>query len=280
MGDLPVGVGELGDVHRVDRPTDPLDRDIVVSQTIAEQFDVRFGNRLACYGVSHIEPLLAVERFLGDHRVGEPDDDAARVAVGQFGDHEVSPGLREGRRHRDAAIKMLRARIQGQLPLRDLGPDILLLVVGNDAVADLVEVELLPIDLLRVSLEIRFDVGQEVIDFQLMSGELHFLGVAEAEVERRAATGGLDLAVVEAAPIVSNLVESLLAKSEPTVERKPGDCFAPNVRGAIVLSAVFVDRPKLIERLVGITVLAVGQRLVDLDRVMFVRQLETTHARG
>ena len=72
--DLAVGVGILGEVFRIDAELVAIE----LLLTIAEEFDVGFGDRLAGDGVGDEVKRFVGHRLADDRRVGEPEDDAAR----------------------------------------------------------------------------------------------------------------------------------------------------------------------------------------------------------
>ena len=163
-------------------------------------------------GVRHIIERLAVELLLGDDRVGHPQDDAADVAARQLGRHQVRARLLERRGDRDAVVDVIRARRQIEVPGGDPRPDILQLVLLHEPLADVGDVDLVPIELVRAALEIGLHVGKELVDVDLPRLERDLLRIAEAKFDRRPFARRLRLDVIEAAPVADDLVEPVLAE--------------------------------------------------------------------
>src|SRR5205823_5197570 len=89
--------------------------------------------------------------------------------------------------------------------------EVLPLVLLDEAVADVGDVELLPLEPAGVALEVRLDVVEEPghLDGERLEGDP--LAVAEAEVDGGLPAGRLRLAGLEAAPVADDLVQRLLA---------------------------------------------------------------------
>ena len=63
---------------------------------------------------------------------------------------------------------------------------------------------------LGFDLEIRLHVVEQLADIDFVRDELDLLGVAEAEIDRGAATGRLRHHAFELAPVADDLIEPLL----------------------------------------------------------------------
>ena len=105
---------------------------------------------------------------------------------------------------------MVLARLERHLPLGHLPAEVLLLVLLDQPIADVADVDLLPVEIAGIGLEERLHVVQQLFDLDFVGGELDLPAVAEAVLDRGAAAGGLGLRRLEAAPIADDLVEPLL----------------------------------------------------------------------
>ena len=90
---------------------------------------------------------LFLERFLQNHRVVEPDDDAAHVASLHRGGEEIGAGLLKGRGDGDSPVEMAGARLEVQVPAGDRASDVLFLIHHHQPGADVADIELLPVEL-------------------------------------------------------------------------------------------------------------------------------------
>ena len=145
IGDhLAVGVGKLGELVGDDFVPRRI---VVIDQPPAEELDVGLRDRLAGDGVGHEVIGLAGQRLLDDRRIVDPDDDEAGVAAGHFGPEQIRAGLLQRRGDGDAAVEVVRARLERHLPLGHLRAEVLLLVLLDQPIADVADVDLLPVEL-------------------------------------------------------------------------------------------------------------------------------------
>jgi hypothetical protein len=158
---------------------------------IAEELDVALGHRFAGDRIGHVVERLVLQRLLDDRRVGEPHDDAMRVAALHRGGHEIGARLLQRCGDRDTAVEVVLAGLQIELPLRRLGCEVLILSFRDQAVAKVLDVELLPLQLSRVALEVFLDVAKKLRQLDRPSGKRDALTVAEAVVDGRAFAGRL-----------------------------------------------------------------------------------------
>jgi hypothetical protein len=129
------------------------------------------------------------------------------IAVVHLGGHQVGAGLLQRRRHGDVAVEVVLARLQVERPLGGLGADVLLLALGDEAVAEVFDVHLLPLQLRRVAFEVGLEVGEQLRDLDGVSGELDPFTVAEAVFECRPLAGGLRDYRFKTAPVADDLRE-------------------------------------------------------------------------
>ena len=143
--DLAVGVGELGELPGDDFVPRRL---VVIDLLPAEELDVGLRDRLAGDGVGHEVIGLAGQRLLDDRRVVDPDDDEAGVAAGHLGLDQIGAGLLQRRGDGHAACRNgSRRGSTRHLPLGHLPAEILLLVLLDQPVADVADVDLLPVEI-------------------------------------------------------------------------------------------------------------------------------------
>ena len=112
---------------------------------VAEEIKSHAGQGGAGGGVGQKEVGAPIQRFAHDDRVIDPDHDLADVAVLHAGGQKVGARLLQRRLDRDAPVKMHRARLQGQIPAGDLGPDVLGLVFVDQPVADVANIDPVPL---------------------------------------------------------------------------------------------------------------------------------------
>src|SRR5581483_9621682 len=74
---LAVGVGSLLKAHGIDTVLIAIRRDRLLLP--AEEIDVRLGHRLARYGIGNVVERLAVELFLEEDGIADPDNDPTLV---------------------------------------------------------------------------------------------------------------------------------------------------------------------------------------------------------
>ena len=169
-----------------------------------------------------------------------------------------------------------------ELPAGDLFGDVFLLLLLDEPIADVFDVDLLPIELLGIRFEIRLYIGEQLGDVDLLGDELDLFGVAKAEFDARAAAGRLRQHAFELAPVADDLVElPLILLALGAGEFFDGD--AQVFGGPVVLAAILEDLYELAEGGAGrILVLAgglVGERgLVELDKVLIVGEVEAFDA--
>ena len=235
---LAIRVRELREVRRVHRVTVGVSH---LALPVAEKLHVRLGDRLARGRVRHITVGLAGQGLFHDHRVAQPDHDLARVSILHPSRHQVCTCLLQRRRDRDPLVKMRLARLQLQIPLRRLLVlQVLLLVLLHQPITQIPNVQLLPVKLRRVALQIGFHVVQQLAHANLVRLEMHFLAVAKPEFDRRALGGDLHRGVLEPAPVPHDLLQTTL----PVVVRTGTillDRAPPNLRGTHVLPTVLKD---------------------------------------
>ena len=207
------------------------------------------------------------------------------VAVGDFRGDEIRAGFLQRRRDGDALVEMLVARLERELPAGDFFADVLFLLFLDETVADVVDVELLPIELLGLRLEVGLHVGEQLGDVDLVGDELDLLGVAEAEVDGGAAAGGLRHRAFELAPVADDLIELLLILLALVAgESLDGD--AANIRRRGRIGGDFRRcRPSrsTAVRVAWVSLLCRGlgeDGLIELDEVVVVGELEALDAGG
>ena len=114
-------------------------------------------------------------------------------------------------------------------------------------------------------LEIGLHVVEQLVDVDLVGGELDLLAVAEAELDRRPFAGRLGHDRLEAAPVADDLVEPLL----PALRLSVGSAGIllqqpPPVLGRLgILPAVLEDLGQLLQRLVAVARLRLVGDLLD-----------------
>src|SRR2546423_789760 len=106
---------------------------------------------------------------------------------------------------------MFFAGLKVELPARDLGAQILFLIVLDEPVTNVGYIHLLPTELLGPRFEIGFHIVEQLANVDLVGDELNALGVAEAEIDRGAATSRLRHDGFELTPVTDDLIEPLLA---------------------------------------------------------------------
>ena len=102
-----------------------------------------------------------------------------------------------------------RQRLEVEVPARDGSAHVLLLVLSDQAGADVVDVDPLPVELTWAGGDVIPDVLQELANEDLVRLEMDTPAVAEAEVDRGTAARGLGRHRVEQAPVAEDLVEPL-----------------------------------------------------------------------
>ena len=150
----------------------------------------------------------------------------------------------------------------------------------DQAGTDVADIALLPVDLFRAGGDIFLDVLQELAEQDLVRLEMDAAAVAEAEVDRGSPAGRLGHQGLELSPGAEDLVELLLLPAVVSVSVEHPASFQV-LGGPVELAAVLEDRRQAVQ---GLFVLAgfgiVGDRLVDLDRVELVGELEPLDAGG
>ena len=73
-----------------------------------------------------------------------------------------APGFSSGVRDGDAVIDVVGPRLQLQVPGGDLVAEVLVLLLLDEPVADVADVELLPVELAGVALEVGLDVVEQL----------------------------------------------------------------------------------------------------------------------
>ena len=171
----------------------------------AEELDVGLGDRLAGIRVGDVVPRLLVQGFLDDGGVGDPHDDARQVSSRHFGCHEVGSCLLKRSGDRDAFVEVFGTRFDLEVPCGDLFVDVLLVIALHQAVSDIADLRLLPVSILRIGLDVRLDVRQELLDIDRMGLEVDFFSVSEAELDGGALARGLGHYGFEYAPVIDDL---------------------------------------------------------------------------
>ena len=279
--DLTVGVGKLGKLLGKNFVSRRL---IVILLLPAEELHVGFGHGLARHRVGHIVIRLAGKRLLDNRRVIDPNDDHRRVAVGHFGVYEIRTGLLQGRGNGHSLVEVFFARLQRQLPLGRLSAEILLLVLLDQTVADVGNVDFLPIEVLGIRFKELFHVVEQFFDLNFMGRKLDLTPVAETVLKGRALAGRLRLEGLKSAPIAHDLVEPLLPILA-AVKLKYAGIFlkelTPIVGRLGILATILEDLGQMFQRIGSTTRLRLGGNfLINFDVVELVRQFEPLNARG
>ena len=202
-----------------------------------------------------------------------------------FRGDEVGAGFLQRRGDGDALVEMLVARLEVELPAGDFFADVLLLLFLDEPIADVGDVHLLPIELLGLGLEIGFHVGEQLGDVDFVGDELDLLGVAEAEVDARAAAGGLRHHAFELAPVADDLIELLLILFA-LVAGEALDRMRQYSAARSILAAIFEELCEASGRRASRLGWSLGRGcrratcLVELDEVLVVGEFEAFDACG
>ena len=213
-------------------------------------------------------------------RVTDPEDNATDVAAGHPRRQQVGPGLFQGRFQSDQPVEVSGSGRELMGPGGDPLADVLLLVLLNQAVANVLNVDRVVVDPPRLAFDISLDVGQQLVDPDRERLELQFAAVAEAVVDRGGGAGRSDHGAFEPAPASDDLVESLVAGRVGPLP-KLLDCIPPGDGGSRILLAVFEDAGQQIGCRAG---QRPPPRASGLDKqsdvVVLVGQLESPNAAG
>ncbi len=130
-----------------------------------------------------------------------------RLPSAIFAGHQVGAGLVQRRGDGDAVIDVVGPRLEVQVPGGDLVAEVLLLVLLDQAIADVADVDRVPVELAGAALEIGLHVVEQFVDLDGVGLEGDLVAVAEAEIDDGVLAGRLRLARLEAAPVADDLVE-------------------------------------------------------------------------
>src|SRR5208283_3470979 len=119
-----------------------------------------------------------------DDGVVEPGDDVAGIAPLHSRPDEVSAGLLQRRAYGDLAVVMVRGGLKIEIPAGDEPPEILFLVLRDNARANVADIDLLPVELRPMRGDVILDIGEKLGNQDLVGLELDAATVAKAEVER------------------------------------------------------------------------------------------------
>ena len=272
---LTVGIGELGKVRGQDLPLRLVRGDLFL--TPAEELDVRLGDRQAGDRVRHEVQRLPIERFADECGVRQPDDNAADVAVLHRPGHEVGPRLLQWRGDLDQAVVVVGLRFQVQCPVRHLRAEVLRLILGDELVADVLNVGPLPVDLTGCCLQVGLHVVQQLVDVDRVCFQRDLLAVAIPQIDGRSLAGRHDLQVLKAAPVLHDLIDTLLAMVLVT---KLGERALPGGGRLHILTTVFIRLSHHVAGALRVLVVAALEDLLeDLERVEFIGQLQPADSR-
>ena len=150
------------------------------------------GNGLAGARIGDEIVGLVCERLLDDDRVVEPDHDPAGVSPFHPRREQVGAGLLKRRGDGDPPVEMARQRLEVQVPLGDGTPQVLSLIQRDQAGTDVVDIgSACQSSCFGLDGDVVLDVLQELVEQDLVRLEVDAAAVAEAEVDRGPAAGGL-----------------------------------------------------------------------------------------
>ena len=181
-------------------------------------------------------------------------------------------------------MRLSKCRSRGERstsPGRDLLADVLLFPLFDEPIADVADVDFLPIQLLLArTLQVSLHVVEQALDVDLLGLEAHLVAVAERKLQRRALPGGLDHVGLKTAQIAEDLLQPLLLEIV-LAGAVFLDAPLPMLRGLGILAAVLEDlgqRPEC--RFAVPRLRVVGHSLIELDKVEFIGKLEALDAGG
>ena len=152
---------------------------------ITEEFDVGLDHGAAVLGVAEIIPEFFIQILAQDSRVVDPHDNATGVAARHFRDNQIRPGLLQRRVDGYAAVPMLGAGIELDVPVGRFCLEIFSFVLGDDPVADLIRAYFVPIKPFGSRPDVVLDVVQQQLDLYGISGQVDLVTVAVYEIDLR-----------------------------------------------------------------------------------------------
>ena len=152
--------------------------------TISEKLDVGFVDRAAVVGVGDVVHGFARERLLGNGRIVDPDDDLIHIAAVDFCGQQIGARFLQRGGNGNAAVEMVFTRLESELPLGSLLANIFRLVLVNQAMADVLDVQFIPVETCWIRFEIGFDIAEQLVDLDCVRLELDSGRVAITKVDR------------------------------------------------------------------------------------------------
>ena len=116
-----------------------------------------------------------------DCGVRDPKNDAGGVSAVHAGGDQICAGRFDRHINFHPPIEVFGERLQIHVPLRRLLDEVLLLVLLNEAIAEIVDIDRLPVELSRMSGDRRLDIVEQLFDIDLLGIKRHLLAVAEQQ---------------------------------------------------------------------------------------------------
>ena len=253
---------------------------LFVLRTPAEELDVGLRNGFARRRVRNVVQHLLIKRLADNHHVINPDDDLAGVSIIHFCSNQVRSWLLQRRCDGDSIVNVIRSRLQSDRPVGDAFSEILCLVLRNDSVADVLNVELVSVEPLRIALQIFLHIGKQLFDTDGKGFELDQRPIAKPKIDDRSTSRRLNLRRLKPPPMINDLPERFFTPL-PISPTAIADGLSPGLCSLRVLPAVFVDSSKLVSRSFAWPRLRnCNDFLVDRDEVVLVRKLEAKYSSG
>ena len=247
----------------------------------AEEFDVHLFHRLPSDRIAREIVRTASQLFLQEGGVVHPQHHSVLVAAVHLRGDQIRPSLLQRRCNGDPSIKMPVARLQIEIPGRDLFAEKFRFILFDDSPTNVFDLQLLPVQILGSSFEVGPQFGEEVVQLDRLRLEVDDFAIAVKIVQDGTLPRGLTDTPFKSPPRLDDLIKSrdavLLIPRPEFVDRRP-----PLLRSLGVLLTIFVNLRQLLgsERRVGLIFVARCQFLQPSDRIVFVRQLDSPHAGG
>ena len=243
-----------------------------------EELQVRTSDRRTGHGISHKIHGAVFHTLATDRSISHPQHNARLVAVLHLCRDPVGSGFLQRRRHSRHRIEVIFRSLQIEFPLRDGLFKVLRLIVANQPPADVVNLQLHAVELLRFAFDVLTDIRQQFVDLNGASFKRRFVAVAISDIERRAFSCRLHRCAFDLHPVLLDLIDASLNTLPVVLDDRQLQHLTKQISCLRILMPIHAFVNERFQSLSLCLAAACNDSFQDYDVIEFIRKCEPLHA--